>query len=145
MRFGKNEDVKTDTSFFTDEMKERLTFDWDHHLKDMTVEESIETASEERIETASKTSDVSEILSLNESTNSSSGSNLSFQETQEQMASEQVFRRVFSNLDQTTCWLNSWLQLILNGMDQSDSEMLWTSELGVELLRLQKSTGFPLN
>ena len=66
-------------------------------------------------------------------------------EDQQPMTSNQVFGRMFSNLDQTTCWLNSCLQLILNAMDQSDEEKSWTSELGEELLRLQRSKKYPLN
>ena len=51
----------------------------------------------------------------------------------------QSFRRRFVNLDWTNCWLNSCLQLILAALDHSKSVLAFTSELGLELLRLQSS------
>ena len=52
-------------------------------------------------------------------------------------------------------WVGGWLDQLRLKLTQSptgvgvevgtDSPMLWTSELGVELLRLQESTTFPLN
>ena len=128
---------------FNDEMKEWLTFDREHHMKDKMVKVDDETVS--------IPSDESETTSLNQSIQSSNNSSIGLQESNskkdelEQTTSNHVFRRMFHNLDQTTCWLNSCLQLILNAMDQSNSNILWTSELGVELLRLQESNVFPLS
>ena len=126
---------------FTDKMKEWLTFDQEYHMKDKEAADNIETASVTSVD--SETS----IMSIQ----SSKSSNVSFYESDsneldlEQTTSDQVFQRMFSNIDQTTCWLNSCLQLILNAMDQSNSTMLWTSELGEELLRLQGSNAYPLS
>ena len=51
-----------------------------------------------------------------------------------------VFRRRISNVDKQTCWLNSCLQLVLNGLDHtSDSEL--ESQLGREL-RTAQSVNF---
>ena len=128
---------------FTDEFKELLTFDREYHMKYKILEDNTETASITSVD--------SETSTLNQSIHSSKSSNTSFpecdskEEDLEQISSGQVFQRMFSNLDQTTCWLNSCLQLILNAMDQSDSRIMWTSELGLELTRLQESNVFPLN
>ena len=51
--------------------------------------------------------------------------------------------RQFENPDQSTCWLNSCLQLVLVAMDY-EKEMvatLFSSELGLELLCLSNSKG----
>ena len=49
----------------------------------------------------------------------------------------QIFNRKFANLDLTTCWLNSSLQLILNGIDHLEPTETLTSELGQELDNLR--------
>ena len=40
-------------------------------------------------------------------------------------------------MDRETCWLNSCLQLLLTGLDHTDSALSFTSELGNELLKLK--------
>ena len=51
-----------------------------------------------------------------------------------------MFSRRFKNIDQSTCWLNSCLQLILNAFDYAEFEHnSFISELGREILRLQLS------
>ena len=58
----------------------------------------------------------------------------------------QKFSRKFNNLDQTNCWLNSCLQLILASIDHSELRENLTSELGLELMRLHDSdTNFSLD
>ena len=59
-------------------------------------------------------------------------------------STDQRFKRKFRNIDMTTCWLNSCLQLILNAMDHSGSKDSLTSELGEELMKLQRNRDFPL-
>ena len=52
------------------------------------------------------------------------------------------FRRKFDNPDMATCWLNSCLQLVLAAMDHNADQVIFNSELGEELLRLQSSESF---
>ena len=120
-------------------MKEWLNFDREHHMKEKVF------GVEESIDTSTTTSDESETSSHHQNLNSSASSINSYQESssyeQDHVLTNfvQVFKRMFSNLDQTTCWLNSCLQLILNAMDHSDCKLSWTSELGKELSRLQST------
>ena len=48
-----------------------------------------------------------------------------------------TFKRKFRNLDGTSCWLKSCLQLVLASLDYSQTGQSFTSELGLELFRLQ--------
>ena len=51
------------------------------------------------------------------------------------------FTRKFLNLDMTTCWLNSCLQLILTGLDYHEQCNVFHSELGLQLLKLKSQYG----
>ena len=55
------------------------------------------------------------------------------------------FNRKFLNTDGSTCWLNSCLQLILNGFDRIEDVSEFTSDLGVKLLHLRDSQTSTLN
>jgi hypothetical protein len=66
-------------------------------------------------------------------------------EAQKNKATKQTFRRKFRNSDLTTCWLNSCLQLVLIAMDHSGSNESLTSELGMELKRLQNNRDHSLD
>ena len=48
------------------------------------------------------------------------------------------FRRRIENPDMANCWLNACLQLILTALDQTKSDLQFTSELGTELLHLME-------
>ena len=122
---------------FTDQMKERMTFDREYHMKEKRVEVCIESSDESEVSCHNQ--------AFNASQNIHSSDSAEEIEDQQPSTSHQVFRRMFSNLDQTTCWLNSCLQLILIAMDQFDAKNSWTSELGEELLNLQESNAYPLN
>ena len=50
------------------------------------------------------------------------------------------FQRRMKNPDMASCWLNACLQLLLTAFDHSIDEMNFNSELGKELLKIQKQT-----
>ena len=103
------------------EMKQKISFDRESHLKPKKLEEKELTSA---------------CNSLDDSDSSSSTINQSSDSNNEQMPN-QIFRRKFKNIDTATCWLNSCLQLILTAMDHMVSTISLTSELGQELLNLQ--------
>ena len=115
---------------FTDEFKERITFDKESHLKEKEMEHDLarsNTSSEEDSSIGSIESRMSD------------GAENYDQDIQ-------TFSRKFNNLDLTNCWLNSCLQLILASIDHSESRENFTSELGLELMRLHESdTDFSLD
>ena len=105
----------------TDEIKMKITFDNESHLKKKQNEES-----EDKCSRSSYDSD-----SLDSS-----------QESNPEMRVGNMyhnFRRKFLNPDYATCWLNSCLQLILSGFDHFDFTSQFESELGLELIRLRDS------
>ena len=118
IRFGLNDNE------FTNEIKERLTFDRDHHLREKIVEET--SQSSESVETSNEESEI---------------------EDQEQSSNtrDQNFARRFKNIDMTTCWLNSCLQLLLIAMDHTQTKESFTSELGEELMQLKYNKDYPLD
>ena len=108
---------------FTDEIKERLTFDKESHLKKKLVEEisNCSNTSSEEFETDNEDKSFDSMASYS-----------SVQRTQH-------FRRKFKNVDMTSCWLNSCLQLILIALDHYSLRETLNSELGLELLKLRSS------
>ena len=116
-RFGLNENQ------FTAEIKERITFDRDSHMKS-----KIKLGSSSRIE------NFEEVNQQNSSFNCSS---IHEETTTTSIIQTKIFNRKFDNPDFATCWLNSCLQLILVAMDNDKDNNSFNSELGKELLRLQ--------
>ena len=105
----------------TDEVKAKLTFDREFHLK---AKENFISDSESTSESHKETS-----------AESSTDEDLSLE--QDDQANQNVkFKRRFSNLDLATCWLNSCLQLILIAIDHNQEIFDLSSELGNELRRL---------
>ena len=56
----------------------------------------------------------------------------------ENSPSDEMYNRRFRNPDLSTCWLNSLLQLLLNGLDYLQHPPQLTSQLGKELFRLKE-------
>ena len=111
---------------FTDRFKEKQTFDRDSHLKKKGKEGDLllqSTSSE--LSSGSEEDDGSDLFVSNSDN--------------DEAIRMHSFKRRFLNLDWTNCWLNSCLQLILSALDHSNSVHAFTSELGQELLRLQRS------
>ena len=131
--------VGLDGNEFTDEIKEVLTFDRESHLREKFVEEESLYSSSDEVNTSS---DIQSIGSL--PTASDEDSRLEDEEKKNPVTNE-IFVRKFRNFDLTTCWLNSCLQLVLITMDHSELKESFTSELGKELLRLQKSRDYSLD
>ena len=119
LRVGLNENQ------FTDEMLEKIMFDSELHLKKKIPSESSEHSS------SSISDDMSESCDPKDKEEQ-----LNIMDHEE---SYQIFRRKFKNIDMTSCWLNSCVQLILAALDYKGSNTNFTSELGIELLRLQSS------
>ena len=119
-RVGLNQNIIRQT------IKERLTFDYESHLKQKEVQEDPEfdttqqrvSSSEEERETQSNEDYVST--------------------DDEQDISLNQFNRRIKNPDMASCWLNSCLQLLFTAMDYDDfiTEATYSSELGKELLHL---------
>ena len=78
------------------------------------------------------------IVESDESTTSSSDSSDKFEDLGE-------FKRRFLNVDSSTCWLNSCLQLILTALDRVEDDEFFTSSLGVELINLRDNNINSLN
>ena len=107
---------------FTADFKSKVNFDSESHMKGKFVEE-------ECSETSSTCSDYS---------SSSLDSSLSSQNNAEiEVEAITSFSRKFRNIDMSSCWLNSCLQLVLIAMDHHPSPDFLTSELGLELRQLQ--------
>ena len=110
----------------TDEVKAKLTFDREFHLK--TKEGFISDS-----ESASNASDTSDSY-----LESSIDQDLSLEQSNQESKNGE-FKRRFSNLDLATCWLNSCLQLILIAIDHNQIIFDLSSELGNELKRLWRN------
>jgi hypothetical protein len=133
LRFGLDENE------FTNEIKERITFDMESHLKRKMTERNSEGSS-----TSSGSENLSHesLCSMASDISEHSGSIKYDIESDDQdvnVVQDQKFMRKFKNTDMSSCWLNSCIQLILSAMDHSESQDIFTSELGMELLHLQRS------
>ena len=100
----------------TDEIKARINFDSESHLK-----------SKDKI---SSDDDFEELPDSNRESMDEELADTLDNETR-------TFSRKFCNPDMATCWLNSCLQLILITMDHQEDKTMFNSELGLELLTLQ--------
>ena len=107
---------------FSDDFKKRKTFDRESHLKRKASEDLYSSSSSLNSSKEDETSDSVQSISS---------------EVEEQGVHS--FKRRFKNADWTYCWLNSCLQLVLSAFDHSKSVDALTSELGLELMRLQKN------
>ena len=128
-----------DSNEFTDEIKEKITFDMESHLKKKMTERNSEGSS-----TSSGSENLSHesLCSLASNISENLGSNEYDRESDDQdvnVVQDQKFMRKFKNIDMSSCWLNSCIQLILIAMDHSEVQDIFTSELGKELINLQRS------
>ena len=100
---------------FSNEMLERFNFDYDFHLKTKRrkVDESHSCSSLDEVNVSVDSMDTNE--------------------------PKRTFNRKFKNLNMTSCWLNSCLQLILNAMEYFHPNCSFDTELGLELVRLLMS------
>ena len=133
VRFG------LDSNEFTDEIKEKITFDMESHLKKKMTERNSEGSS-----TSSGSENLSHesLCSLASNISENLGSNEYDRESDDQdvnVVQDQKFMSKFKNIDMSSCWLNSCIQLILIAMDHSEVQDIFTSELGKELINLQRS------
>ena len=130
--------VGLDGNIFTEQMKERITFDKESHLKEKKLDEHFDDSSSNDQSLQSETEDIS--------SNSEQDIQYSTDELNISLSNSEMFRRRFVNVDMETCWLNACLQLVLTGLDHSILVRNFTSELGEELTQLQLSrTDSPLD
>ena len=100
---------------FRSDFLEKITFDKESHLKSRSCHEEVFINS----------------IESDEST--------SYSDTVDQIEDSGDFTRRFLNADNSTCWLNSCLQLILAALDRVEDDEFFTSNLGVELINLREN------
>ena len=106
----------------TDEIKERILFDQESHLK------------------VNQNSQHGEYNLPFNNEEQNSTSHVSNKRRKHSQIKQNLTRRI-KNPDMATCWLNSCLQLILTAMDYDEfSAMILDSELGQELLTLHRNS-----
>jgi hypothetical protein len=139
-RIGLNENQ------LTDEVKQRLTFDRESHMKTKRKDETKERSTSDNEDSSldqSLCSNLSETFTEGQSFDNSSEENLADEQSPQQENSSnqslQTFRRMFQNQDMATCWLNSCLQLLLVLIDHSDPPVSFTSDLGNALMQLKQN------
>ena len=133
-RIGLNENQ------FTDEIKSKLTFDRESHLKAKQIWKSDEEISFSSLSsnTDESQSSIQENSSdLQESAEDPINHDQNTTKETNSKIFKQPFKRKFKNLDMATCWLNSCLQLLLTAIDHSEIPVSFSSELGNELILLQ--------
>ena len=113
----------------TDEIKEKLTFDHELHLKKRRKQ----FASDDEDDLVEEPFDPPD---LEESEMGTNNRIVEFRHSSVESHSEMLYRR-FHNQDLATCWLNSCLQLLLLAMDHDAKETFYYSELGRELETLK--------
>ena len=141
--------IGLDGNEIKEEFKAKLTFDRESHQKSKEKESQ---SRDESLFDNDNSSDTSSNADSFESEKPESDDNTftlnSSSEIDEVLPSinvQSIFRRKFNNRDNATCWLNSCLQLIMAGLDRSDSPLCFTSELGIELMRLMKDESIALD
>ena len=124
--------IGLDQNNLTDEIKQKINFNQESHLKPTAIDDQDDTL-------RSKREDHGTDQSLS-SDSSEYQSDVQINELEQiSRESDPHFRRNFINPDLATCWLNSCLQMVLAAIDHSNPPIHFTSELGIELLKLQNS------
>ena len=124
--------IGLDQNNLTDEIKQKINFNQESHLKPTAIDDQDDTL-------RSKREDHGTDQSLS-SDSSEYQSDVQINELEQiSRESDPHFRRNFKNPDLATCWLNSCLQMVLAAIDHSNPPIHFTSELGIELLKLQNS------
>ena len=133
--------VALDGNQFTDEMKETLTFDRDSHMKIMENEDNSESSSSSSNIANTSGDSICSLASGCEVITDSDNCEQESDDDDQHIpgVAVQSFGRKFKNIDMTSCWLNSCVQLTLTAIDHCESQGTLTSELGLELLHLQLS------
>ena len=130
---------------FTQEFLRKTTFSSEKHQKETTqMSETKKTPeSEHRSPKKMKMSKHSRMSTVSARSKSPKGN----KDKNENNLRDKEFHRRFMNPDSSTCWLNSCLQLLLNGIDQMPYSPHFSSPLGLELLRLKHQTNVlnPIN
>ena len=130
----------------TDEVRKRLTFNQDCHMKKTKLLDSSldqEKASEERQDDITDFEQSGYQEEHPAQNKNQANEDINSLKTIRQRPDQ--FKRKFDNPDSATCWLNSCLQLILIAMDYDESTQVFNSELGRELLELQSKECESLN
>ena len=124
-------------STFSKEFEIKRNFDKESHLKTKFREGN------EDIDSSSSSSKGSFDKDFSETDYSSEEDVI---EDNDSTSVSQFFRRRFKNIDMSSCWLNSCLQLVLSALDHSITPPVLNSDLGNELQQLQiNRTSFSLN
>ena len=128
-------------------IKQKITFDKEYHLKKKIA--SCSTSNTSEVEDLNNLNKVNETDDSSITSNSSSENgneylsdqlNYEDEASQIEFSEHKMFLRKFVNIDSTTCWLNSCLQLILAALDNYELCENFDSELGLELLRLKSDS-----
>lgn len=116
----------------TQEIKERISFAQELHLKSKNASESQCKPNVDQTENPSQ--------KYNKNQNKEKVKKVRNNNTQANI--NNTFTRRFENPDLSTCWLNACLQLILTAIDYDEDtiRMTFDSELGQELIKLQSSS-----
>ena len=121
----------------SNEFKRKISFNQESHLKSMKSYTTSDSSSNEEERSVSYSDD-----SCSESSKRSMSADDDLMpelKDKEPFISrtEFVFKRRFKNVDQSTCWLNTCLQLLISALDHAElSGDLFTSNLGRELFKL---------
>ena len=123
----------------SNEFKRKINFNQESHLKSMRSYTTSDSSSNEE----------DKLRSMSYSDDSCSTSSVRSMSVDDDLMpelqnkepfssrSEFEFIRRFKNVDQSTCWLNTCLQLIISALDHADlSSDSFTSNLGIELFKL---------
>ena len=123
--------IGLDNNVFSDNTKEKINFDRESHLKEKL---------NNQVRNLHTNNDICMDIDMNEPPYSSSDDDVQiFLEKETLDSTDKIFTRKFLNLDATSCWLNSSLQLVLAALDHSIESTSFSSDLGLELIRLKSS------
>ena len=111
--------IGLDGAQISEEIKAKLTFDKESHLKTKKTF----TSDSESTERSADSSDVDTQVESNDE--------------QQSYEASSVFNRKFRNYDMATCWLNACLQLMLTAIDHEEEIYNLSSELWKELMHLK--------
>ena len=111
--------VGSSKNYITDEIKERIQFDQQSHLKAKYIPSSKSSSGHDKMKKRANDKDHSPV------------------DIEQEIPPKEFTRRI-KNPDMATCWLNSCLQLLFTAIDYDEfiTRETYTSELGQELLKL---------
>ena len=118
-----------DGNTFNDSFKEKRLFDKESHMRKKVSEINDTEDDSDSFMTDSTDEPGFDSISSEEDSGIDEVSNIPLQ--------HQKFTRKFLNMNQSICWLNSCLQLILSALDYHKEVFFFYSELGLELASLR--------